>query len=112
MWIGIYYIELDNERKDGIEIKEKVIMGELSKLHNIGETVEQQLQQAGITCFEELKAVGAEQAWLKIQKNDKSACIHRLYALEGAIQGIKKADLSQVRKSELKKFYSEHKYLC
>ncbi|MEG0275118.1 MAG: TfoX/Sxy family DNA transformation protein [Longicatena sp.] len=40
---------------------------------------------------------------------DESACIHRLYSLEAAIQGIKKKDLPQNIKDELKEFYNEHK---
>lgn len=84
-------------------------MGELSKLPNIGKIVEQQLNEAGIFTFEDLKKIGAENAWLKIQENDKSACIHRLLALEGAVEGVKKTELSDERKAELKKFYELHK---
>lgn len=80
-------------------------MGELSKLPNIGKVVEKQLELVGITSYEELKALGAEQTWLKIQEMDDSACIHRLMALEGAIQGVKKTQLSEERKKELKEFY-------
>ena len=57
-------------------------MGGLSKLPNIGKVVEEQLNSAGIFTYDELKATGAEKAWLKIQENDSSACIHRLLALE------------------------------
>ena len=53
-------------------------MGELSKLPNIGKTVEEQLIQVGINSADE------------IQEIDESACIHRLMALEGAIRGVKK----------------------
>lgn len=84
-------------------------MGELSKLPNIGKVVEEQLNQVGIFTEKELKSVGAEQAWLKIQQIDESACIHRLLALEGAIQGVKKTLLSDERKTELKNFYNWHK---
>ncbi|ADL03670.1 TfoX/Sxy family protein [Lacrimispora saccharolytica] len=84
-------------------------MGELTKLPNIGKEVERQLNETGIFTYEELKETGAEQAWLRIQAIDASACIHRLYALEGAIQGIKKVLLSQERKEELKDFYKFHK---
>jgi len=86
-------------------------MGELSKLPNIGKVVEQQLNQVGITTFEELKQGGAEAAWLKIQTIDASACIHRLMALEGAIEGVKKTMLSDEKKAELKDFYNKHKIL-
>ena len=84
-------------------------MGELSRLLNIGSTVEEQLNQVGIVTEEDLRSEGAEQAWLKIQEIDESACIHRLLALEGAIQGVKKTMLSNEVKAELKSFYQEHK---
>ena len=84
-------------------------MGELEQLPNIGKTVEEQLIQAGISSVHELKALGAEEAWLRIQKIDESACIHRLMALEGAIEGGKKTMLSAEVKAELKEFYNKHK---
>lgn len=84
-------------------------MGELAKLPNIGKEVERQLNQVGIETYEELKSIGAEQAWLKIQDIDESACIHRLLALEGAICGVKKTLLPEERKAELKEFYQWHK---
>lgn len=84
-------------------------MEKLSDLPNIGTEVERQLNAAGITTFEQLKTLGAEQAWLKIQESDESACIHRLLALEGAIQGIKKTLLPAERKAELKDFYNWNK---
>lgn len=84
-------------------------MGELSKLPNIGKEVERQLNEVGIFTYDELRAIGTEQAWLKIQEIDSSACIHRLLALEGAIQGIKKTALPQQRKLDLKDFYNWHK---
>lgn len=84
-------------------------MGELSKLPNIGKVVEEQLNAVGINTEEELKNIGAELAWLKIQHIDTSACIHRLLALEGAIQGVKKTLLPEKRKSELKMFYNSHR---
>lgn len=84
-------------------------MGELSKLPNIGKTVEEQLIQVGISSVDELKRIGAKAAWLKIQEMDESACINRLMALEGAIQGVKKTMLSDEVKADLKEFYQRHK---
>lgn len=80
-------------------------MGELSKLPNIGKTVEEQLIQVGINSADELKKTGAKAAWLKIQEIDESACIHRLMALEGAIRGVKKTMLPDDVKAGLKEFY-------
>lgn len=84
-------------------------MGELSKLPNIGKTVEEQLAQAGIVTADELRKIGAKAAWLKIRQIDPSACIHRLLALEGAIEGVKKSLLPDEVKADLKVFYQQHK---
>ena len=84
-------------------------MGELSKLPNIGPKVEEQLREVGITTYEQLKERGSQQAWLKIKAIDDSACIHRLLALEGAIQGIRKSELSAEKRAELKEFYNAAK---
>lgn len=84
-------------------------MGELAKLPNIGKTVEEQLLQVGISSADELKKIGSKAAWLKIQEIDESACIHRLMALEGAIQGVKKTMLPEEVKADLKEFYQWHK---
>ena len=84
-------------------------MGELSKLPNIGKTVEEQLMQVGIDSVDKLKETGAKAAWLKIQSIDESACINRLMALEGAIQGVKKTLLPDEVKSDLKEVYQWHK---
>ncbi|WP_186430390.1 TfoX/Sxy family protein [Clostridium sp. BSD9I1] len=84
-------------------------MGELSNLPNIGKEVERQLNKVGIFTYDELKDIGTEKAWLKIQEIDASACIHRLLALEGAIHGVKKTELPQERKANLKDFYNWHK---
>lgn len=84
-------------------------MGELSKLPNIGKSVENQLNEVGISTYEELKEAGAKEAWLRIKSIDYSACINRLYGLEGAIRGIKKTQLPEEVKIELKNFYNNSK---
>lgn len=86
-------------------------MGELSKLPNIGKVIEKQLNLVGIYTAEGLKKTGSKEAWLKIQQIDKSACIHRLYALEGAIVGTKKVLLSDETKIDLKNFYEKNKII-
>ena len=84
-------------------------MGELAKLPNIGKVLEEQLNQAGITTYEELKEIGSRQAWLKIKAMDDTACLHRLYSLEGAILGIKNAELTTETKQDLKDFFHSFK---
>ena len=84
-------------------------MGELTKLPNIGAAIERQLIEAGINNFEQLKQEGSRQAWLKIKAMDPSACLNRLYCLEGAIQCVKKTMLPQETRAALKEFYNLHK---
>ncbi len=81
-------------------------MGKLSVLPNIGEKLEQQLNDIGIHTPEQLIKTGSKQAWLKIKEQDPSACIHRLYGLQAAIEGIRKSELSAEKKAELKNFYN------
>ena len=84
-------------------------MGELKKLPNIAEKLEAQLADVGITTVDELKKIGSREAWLRILARDPSACIMRLSALEGAIQGIRWHYLDNETKASLKDFYYQHK---
>lgn len=86
-------------------------MGELSTLLSIGNKVEQQLNEVGIRTINQLIEIGSRQAWLRIKRIDDSACINRLYALEGAIQGIRWHDLSEVVKEELREFFNTYEKL-
>lgn len=84
-------------------------MGYLQGLPNIGPNTEAQLQEVGIHTPEELRLVGSCEAWLRILARDPSACYNRLCGLEGAVQGIKKAELKDEVKQNLKTFYNQHK---
>ena len=84
-------------------------MSELTKLPNIAAKLEARLAEVGITTADELKKVGSREAWLRILARDHSACLMRLSALEGAIQGIRWHHLDEGTKASLKEFYHEHK---
>ncbi|MBU5334160.1 TfoX/Sxy family protein [Anaerocolumna aminovalerica] len=84
-------------------------MGELSTLPNIATKLEAPLSDVGITTIQQLQEVGSREAWLRILANDPSACIMRLSALEGAIQGIRWHYLDEDTKESLKEFYKQHK---
>lgn len=81
----------------------------LQTMMNSGERTCEQLRQVGIETPEELRRIGSRDAWLRIQAIDASACIHRLYGLEGAIRGVKKTVLPAKVKEELKMFYRAHR---
>ena len=76
-------------------------MGELTTLPNIAAKLEAQLADVGITTIEQLRQTGSREAWLRILIRDPSACIMRLSALEGAIQGIRWHDLDADTKERL-----------
>ena len=84
-------------------------MGELTKLPNIADKLEAQLADVGITTVDELKKIGSREAWLRILACDPSACLMRLSALEGAIQGIRWHYLDDETKADLKEFYNQNK---
>ena len=84
-------------------------MGELTSLPNIGEKLEKQLNNVGISTFEQLKEIGSKKAWRRILETDSSACIMRLSALEGAIRGIRWHNLGDDVKADLKAFYKVNK---
>jgi len=81
-------------------------MKSLTELPNIGKTLADKLNSIGIKSEHELKQLGSENAIIKIATIENSgACINMLYALEGAIQGIRWHGLDNNRKQELKEFY-------
>jgi len=80
-------------------------MKELSKLPNISKIIEAKLNEADITTKKELYQTGSKEAFIRIRLKDPTACVHMLYAIEGAIQGIRWHNLPEDTKSELKKFH-------
>ncbi len=78
---------------------------DLSKMPNIGIALKEKLLLVGINSAGSLRMTGAENAFIKLKTVDKDACINMLYALEGAIQGIRWHNLSASRKEELKEFF-------
>jgi len=81
-------------------------MGELSKLPNISKVIEAKLSEADIVKPQELYEVGSKEAFIRIRLKDPTACVNMLYAIEGAIQGIRWHNLPDDTKAELKNFYN------
>jgi len=82
-------------------------MNDLTDLPNIGKTLAAKLNEIGIYNEHELKQMGSENTLIKIAAIENGEpCINMLYALEGAILGIRWHGISSERKHELKEFYS------
>lgn len=84
-------------------------MAALEDLPNIGPHAAAQLRAVGVGTPEQLTALGAEEAWLRMQAADPGVCLHQLQALEGAVRGIPKARIDAARKAELKAFAAAHR---
>jgi len=69
-------------------------MDDLTKLPNIGPTLADKLQGIGIMNFDDLLKMGSVEAAIRIGTADITACCNTLYALEGAIRGIRWHDFS------------------
>lgn len=81
----------------------------ISKMPNIGLTLEEKLADIGINISEELINLGSKGAFIKIKIVDNTACYNMLCALEGAIQGIRWHNLSDTTKKDLKGFFQSLK---
>jgi TfoX C-terminal domain. len=80
-------------------------MSELVKLPNIGKKIEEQLEQVGVKTPAELTGLGSRKVFERIMTIDETSCINKLYALEGAIQGMRWHDLPENEKMALKEYY-------
>ena len=81
-------------------------MASLSDLPNVGKVLEANLRRVGIETPEQLRSAGAEAAFLRIRdRADSGACLHMLYGIQGAIDGIPDRFLPGAVKQRLKKFY-------
>lgn len=72
---------------------------------NIGTYLAEKLVMAGITSIDDLKDRGSEATFSRLITLDKTLCINVLYALEGAVQGIRWHTINPVRKAELLHFF-------
>lgn len=81
-------------------------MSARSGLPNVGKVLENNLLQVGIETPEQLRDLGAEDAFIRIRVGvDQGACLHMLYGIQGAIEGVPDQFLADSTKQKLKRFY-------
>lgn len=81
-------------------------MSALSHLPNVGKVLENNLLQVGIQTPAQLRSIGAEEAFIRIRTYvDRGACLHMLYGIQGAIEGVPDELLADSTKQRLKRFY-------
>jgi DNA transformation protein len=77
-------------------------MEDLTKLPNIGPTLALRLNQIGITTFDQLVDAGSIEAVLRIGQTDILTCYNMLYALEGALRGVRWHGIPKSDREKLK----------
>ncbi len=78
---------------------------ELKELPNIGPELARLLDEAGVHDAEELRTLGTQEVFLRLKARDPDACFHKLTAIEGAVQGVRKSQLAPERKAQLRAFF-------
>lgn len=82
------------------------MMSTLSDLPNVGKVLEDNLRKINIETPEQLRQIGAEEAFFRIRMVvDPGACLHMLYGIQSAIEGIPDKFLSDQTKERLRLFY-------
>lgn len=82
------------------------MMSTLSDLPNVGKVLEDNLRKINIETPEQLRQIGAEEAFFRIRMVvDPGACLHMLYGIQGANEGIPDKFLSDQTKERLRLFY-------
>ncbi len=84
-------------------------MSALEDLPNIGKVLAGELRNALIPDPETLRNMGTEKTFIRLNCLDKNSCLSKLYAIEGAVQGIRWHKIEALRKQELKMFYYQLK---
>ncbi len=84
-------------------------MTDFTKLPNIGPTLAVELNKIGIQSFDDLEKMGSVTAVTAIGQTDRSACYNMLYALEGAIRGIRWHAIPKEERAKLKAEFDQVK---
>jgi DNA transformation protein len=77
-------------------------LADLSDLPNIGKTLAEKLDRIGVSSRADLAALGSVEAIIRIGQTDESGWYNMLYALEGAIHGVRRHSLPAQVKEQLK----------
>jgi DNA transformation protein len=76
-------------------------VAKLTELPNIGETLADELKRAGITSPTKLRKMGSVAAATRLRESGASICSSKLFALEGAIRGVRWHSVPPMERSAL-----------
>ena len=72
-----------------------------SKLRNIGPKSAAWLRQVGLRTQQDIRDIGAVEAFMRVRRAGFKPSLHLLYSLEGALNGCHWRDVTEARRSEL-----------
>jgi len=75
---------------------------DLISLPNIGKMLAERLDHADIHNYDDLATIGSIEAVLRVKEANLDACYNMLYALEGAIQGVRWHAIPKEERAQLK----------
>lgn len=81
----------------------------LTTLPNIGEKLAEELRRVGIESAEELGEVGSVEAAVRITHGRPHVGYNMLYALEGAIRGVRWHSLREEERAKVRAEYDERR---
>jgi len=84
-------------------------MSKLRNLPNIGEILESELASSGLDMHDQLMAAGSLNAAVCLERHGFSVCRNKLYALEGAIRGVRWHSIPTQERFALWRSYQELK---
>ena len=79
----------------------------LTDLPNIGSTLARELAKVGVANERHLKKLGSIDAAVRISYAGKGACYNILYALEGAIRGVRWHLIPKAERERIKRKFDE-----
>jgi DNA transformation protein len=88
-------------------MNENQVTETLAGLPNIGDVLAEKLAVAGVTCYDDLVSLGSVEVTLKIREGvDPGACYNMLYAIEGAIRGVRWHHISKDERDLLRREFN------
>lgn len=78
---------------------------DLTKLPNIGPVLAEKLNSIGVHSYHDLAEMGSVAALIRIGQTDPTAFANMLYALEGAIHGVRWHSLPKEHRQKIKEHF-------
>jgi DNA transformation protein len=80
----------------------------IADLPNLGPKSQMMLEAAGIASVEQLRALGAVAAYVRVKRSAGNASLNLLWALEGALSGVRWKQVAREHRTSLLLALDDH----